>query len=77
DNKDNESAHALYDQLYRGDIDIIIGTQVIAKGLDLPYLRFVGVVQADTGLMLPDFASTERTFQLISQVIGRVGRSSH
>ena len=50
---------------------------MIAKGLDLPYLRFVGVVQADTGLMLPDFAATERTFQLISQVIGRVGRSEH
>ena len=66
-----------YEELYRGDIDIIIGTQVIAKGLDLPYLRTVGVIQADAGLSLPDYTSPERTFQLLSQVVGRVGRSHH
>lgn len=66
-----------YQALYDGDIDIIIGTQVVAKGLDLPKLRFVGVVQADSGLSLPDYQSSERVFQLISQVCGRVGRNEH
>ena len=66
-----------YQELYDGKIDIIIGTQVVAKGLDLPHLRTVGVIQADAGLSLPDYIASERTFQLISQVIGRVGRSAH
>lgn len=66
-----------YQALYDGDIDIIIGTQVVAKGLDLPYLRMVGVVQADSGLSLPDYLSPERVFQLIYQVCGRVGRNEH
>lgn len=68
---------ARYKELYDGDIDIIVGTQVIAKGLDLPKLRTVGVIQADAGLALPDYSSTERTFQLLAQVVGRVGRSHH
>ena len=55
-----------YKELYDGTIDIIIGTQVIAKGLDLPNLRTVGVIQADAGLALPDFSASERTFQLTS-----------
>jgi primosomal protein N' (replication factor Y) len=67
----------MYDDLYRGRIDIAIGTQVVAKGLDLPHLRLVGVIQADSGLVLPDYSSAERTFQLLTQVIGRVGRSNH
>lgn len=66
-----------YDQLYSGSIDLIIGTQVVAKGLDLPQLRTVGVIQADAGLSMPDFSSAERTFQLLAQVVGRVGRSHH
>ena len=66
-----------YQALYDGDVDIIIGTQVIAKGLDLPHLRFVGVVQADSGLALPDYQSSERVFQLLAQVSGRVGRNEH
>lgn len=66
-----------YKDLYSGSIDIIIGTQVVAKGLDLPHLRMVGVIQADAGLALPDFASPERTFQLLAQVVGRVGRTTH
>ena len=66
-----------YEALYKGTINLIIGTQVIAKGLDLPQLRTVGVIQADAGLSLPDYTSDERTFQLLAQVIGRVGRSRH
>lgn len=72
-----ESVEARYNELYSGEIDLIIGTQVIAKGLDLPALRTVGVVQADSGLSLPDYSSSERTFQLLAQVVGRVGRSHH
>ena len=66
-----------YRELYDGSINIIIGTQVIAKGLDLPHLGAVIVVQADAGLSLPDYSSPERTFQLLAQVIGRVGRADH
>lgn len=77
DNDKNDSVEERYRELYSGDIDIIIGTQVVAKGLDLPKLRTVGVVQADTGLSLPDYSARERTFQLLAQVIGRVGRNHH
>ena len=74
DNKKGEGLDAIYDQVRDGKIDILVGTQTIAKGLDLPKLATVGVVQADAGLSLPDYAAEERTFQLITQVIGRVGR---
>lgn len=74
DNRPSETLQARYKELYDGSVDIIIGTQVVAKGLDLPHLQTVGVIQADSGLALPDFMATERTFQLLAQVVGRVGR---
>ncbi|MBR3386088.1 primosomal protein N' [Candidatus Saccharibacteria bacterium] len=74
DNKKDEALDAMYDRVRDGEVDIIIGTQTVAKGLDLPRLATVGVVQADAGLSLPDYAAEERVFQLITQVIGRVGR---
>lgn len=77
DSNQGDSIHAKYKELYSGDIDLIIGTQVVAKGLDLPHLRTVAIVQADAGLSLPDYSSSERTFQLLAQAIGRVGRSEH
>ena len=77
DNKIDEAVNARYHDLYSGEIDIAIGTQIIAKGLDLPHLRTVGVIQADAGLALPDFSTNERTFQLLAQVVGRVGRNEH
>lgn len=57
-----------------GEADIIVGTQMLAKGLDLPKLGVVGVLMADTSLQMPDYTSSERTYQLIQQVVGRVGR---
>lgn len=75
DTKTGESIESRYKELYDGSIDIIIGTQVVAKGLDLPKLRMVGIIQADAGLSLPDYSASERTFQLLAQAIGRVGRS--
>lgn len=77
DNDSKQTVNARYNELYSGEIDIAIGTQVIAKGLDLPHLRMVGVIQADNGLALPDFGTTERTFQLLAQVVGRVGRDEY
>lgn len=63
-------------RLENGQIDILIGTQMIAKGHDYPGVTLVGVVSADATLNLPDFRSAERTFQLVSQVMGRAGRGS-
>ncbi|MBR3156816.1 primosomal protein N' [Candidatus Saccharibacteria bacterium] len=74
DNKKGEGLGAVYDEVKDGAVDILVGTQTVAKGLDLPRLATVGVVQADAGLALPDYVAEERVFQLLTQVIGRVGR---
>lgn len=74
DNKKGEGLEAQYSAVREGEIDILVGTQTVVKGLDLPRLATVGVVQADAGLSLPDYMAEERVFQLLTQVIGRVGR---
>jgi primosomal protein N' (replication factor Y) len=74
DNKAAETLEAQYEPVKRGDADILVGTQTLAKGLDLPLLSTLGVITAETSLQLPDFTANERTFQLLSQVLGRVGR---
>ncbi len=61
-------------QVERGETDIVVGTQMVAKGFDLPRVTAIGVINADTGLHLPDFRSGERTFSLLTQVAGRAGR---
>ena len=65
------SHHRILDRVERGDVDILLGTQMIAKGIDFPNVTLVGVVDADTRLHLPDFRAAERTFQLVAQVAGR------
>jgi primosomal protein N' (replication factor Y) len=65
---------SLLGRFARGDIRVLLGTQMIAKGLDYPNVTLVGVISGDTALALPDFRAAERTFQLITQVAGRAGR---
>ena len=66
----------ILDRFGAGDVDILIGTQMIAKGLDFPNVTLVGVIDADVGINLPDFRASERCFQLLSQVAGRAGRGA-
>jgi primosomal protein N' (replication factor Y) len=70
------SHQRILERVARREVDILLGTQMIAKGLDFPDVTVVGVVDADTGLHLPDFRAAERTFQLVAQVAGRAGRGS-
>jgi primosomal protein N' (replication factor Y) len=78
DSARGKGAHAeILGRLRRREADVLIGTQLVAKGLDLPQVTLVGVVSADTALGLPDFRAGERTFQLLSQVAGRAGRGEH
>ena len=76
---DATQARASHDRILkafgRHEIDLLVGTQMIAKGLDFPRVTLVGVINADTALNLPDFRSAERTFQLLTQVGGRAGRA--
>ncbi|HSW66672.1 MAG TPA: primosomal protein N' [Bacillota bacterium] len=74
DNKLHERIEHHYEAVHSGQVNILIGTQTLAKGLDLPKLGLVGVVAADSSLNFPDFSAQERTYQLLTQVIGRVGR---
>lgn len=68
-------AHSdILDRVARREVDILLGTQMIAKGLDFPNVTLVGVIDADVGLNLPDFRASERSFQLMAQVAGRAGR---
>jgi primosomal protein N' (replication factor Y) len=70
-------AHAeILDRVGAGEVDILLGTQMIAKGLDFPNVTLVGVIDADVGINLPDFRASERCFQLLSQVAGRSGRGA-
>ncbi|MEE9394725.1 MAG: primosomal protein N' [Planctomycetota bacterium] len=64
----------MYRRLKAEEIDILIGTQMVAKGLDFPGITLIGVVAGDSSLLLPDFRAAERTFQLMTQVSGRAGR---
>ncbi len=74
DSTKDERFEQHYAAVKAGQVDIIVGTQLLAKGLDLPRLSLVGVVLADSSLYMPDYTAEERTYQLLNQVIGRVGR---
>ncbi|MCD6365374.1 MAG: primosomal protein N', partial [Planctomycetes bacterium] len=65
----------VFEDFRDGELDILLGTQMVAKGLDFPRVSLVGVISADTSLSIPDFRASERTFQLIVQVAGRAGRA--
>lgn len=70
------SYQKIYEQIHQKKIDILIGTQIIAKGWDIPHATLVGVILAEQSLYIPDFSAGERTFQLLTQILGRVGRAS-
>ncbi|MCK6439280.1 MAG: primosomal protein N' [Planctomycetes bacterium] len=74
--KSREDYEELLDRFRAGEIDVLVGTQMIAKGLDFPRVTVVGVIHADLSLYLADFRAHERTFQLLTQVSGRAGRGT-
>jgi len=74
--RSSRDLHEALGRFATGEVRVLVGTQMIAKGLDFPNVRLVGVVNADTALNLPDFRASERTFQLVNQVAGRCGRGS-
>lgn len=74
DTKKSDNLESQYQSIQDGSVDILVGTQMLSKGLDLPRLSVVGVIAADTSLYFPDYTAEERTFQMLRQVIGRVGR---
>jgi primosomal protein N' (replication factor Y) len=76
DSMQNHDYYRLLSDFDAGKIDILAGTQILAKGLHFPNVTLVGIISADTSLQLPDFRANERTYQLICQVAGRAGRSS-
>ncbi|MBI5463504.1 MAG: primosomal protein N', partial [Ignavibacteriales bacterium] len=77
DTTSRKGAHeTMLRQFAEGDADILLGTQMVAKGLDFPRVTLVGVISADTQMLLPDFRASEQTFQLLTQVAGRAGRSA-
>jgi primosomal protein N' (replication factor Y) len=63
-----------YENIRLGNVDILVGTQMLSKGLDLPKLSVIGVITADTALLIPDYTANEITYQQLTQIIGRVGR---
>jgi primosomal protein N' (replication factor Y) len=75
DSVTNKKYQQVLKDFYDGKIDILVGTQMISKGLDFPNVTLVGVINADIGLLNPDFRATEKTFQILTQVAGRSGRS--
>ena len=74
DNSKVDRLENQYQRILDREVDILVGTQVLAKGLDLPHLSTLGVIAADSSLMLPDYTAQERTYQLLTQVLGRIGR---
>ena len=74
--RNSTNLHTILDRFTRGEIRVLLGTQMIAKGLDVPGVTLVGVIDADTAIDMPDFRASERTYQLVAQVCGRCGRGS-
>jgi primosomal protein N' (replication factor Y) (superfamily II helicase) len=74
--RSRDAADLIFERMLRGEADVLVGTQLVAKGLDLPAVQTVGVVNADTSLHFPDYRAAERTFSVLTQVAGRAGRGN-